>query len=75
MDFTSTYDDAQKTCNILNINSGRKSGKGWHHDNPTDGTKVTGQNTVGWTGSTRPVPLRKGPRVVRIHLRRIASSL
>jgi len=33
------------TTNILNINSGRKSGKGWHHDNPTEGTKVTGQNT------------------------------
>ena len=32
------------------INSGRKSGKGWHHDNPTEGTKVTGENSGRFIG-------------------------
>ena len=35
---------------FLNINSGRKSGKGWHHDNPTEGTKVTGPNSGRFIG-------------------------
>jgi hypothetical protein len=35
---------------FLNINSGRKSGKGWHHDNPIEGTKVTGKNSCRFIG-------------------------
>jgi hypothetical protein len=35
---------------FLNINSGRKSGKGWHSDNPTEGTKVTGENSGRFIG-------------------------
>ena len=54
---------------VLNINSGRKSGKGWHKDNPTEGTKVTGddwdrgERVTGTEGSSarRRNPTRVGP--------------
>ena len=45
---------------FLNINSGRKSGKGWHKDNPTEGTKVTGENSGRFIGYTSCRTARAG---------------
>ena len=42
--------ECSKINYFLNINSGRKSGKGWHKDNPTEGTKVTGENSGRFIG-------------------------
>ena len=45
-----TKEECKRINYFLNINSGRKSGKGWHHDNPTEGTKVTGPNSGRFIG-------------------------